>query len=329
MSSGGATAEEVAFHLFGSVRRLCVDLQSSSTRFDAAVKALLAHLQQCVRKLYVEETNRQNPGAEALLTARENWRVDRIDLMAFVTRTLNTAYTEYERGMSGGLTFEMYETFGELVQSCRVCVKQKEIVVLATQEEYERRKLVIAPAIRQDGVAQSAPGHDEFKALKKQVSDLQFAMRAFEPAIRGFHDNKLTYDRDSEYFNRTMISLIGRMEKVEALVPVVERMETVEALVPVVATLVEAAKNKDDHDKIEGLLGRVAELEKPFYRRKWGAKASVQAEVDMSTLLRRMEAFNYVEEEPATEFECLEEDDIKGRNPALKKLLERIQGSSV
>jgi hypothetical protein len=293
MASRGPTAEEEAFHLFNNVRCLCGDLQSSSTRFDAAVKALLVHLQKCVARLYVEETNWQNPGAEALLTARENWRVDYFDLMVFVTRTLNTAYTEYERRMSGGLTFEMYEIFGDLLQNCREWVKETQKVVLETQEEYKRRMIYapvtapgIAPGIRQDGEARSDHGSEEVIKLQKQVSDLQFAMRANEPAIRGFHDNKRAYDRDAAYFNKSLMFLMGRMEKDEELVPVVERIEKT------LETLVEAAKNKDDHDKIERLLGRVVALEKPWYRWGGATKTSVQEEADMNTLLSRMEAFN-------------------------------------
>jgi glycerol-3-phosphate cytidylyltransferase-like family protein len=292
--------QEVAFHLFGKVRSLYDYLQSSSTRFDAAVKALLLHLQRCVVKLYVQEWNVKDPGGEALWIAGKNWQYDYEDLMVFVTRTLNTAYTEYERGRSGGLTFEMYNEFGELLQNCREWMKQTETVVLATQEEYTRRKIraPVNPVIRQDGAARSDQGSDEVRQLQKQVSDLQFAMRANEPAIRGFHDNKRAYDKDAAYFKKTLMSVIGRMEKAEELAPVVEQIQkTLETLVEAAKSkddhdkIERLAENKDDHDKIEALLGRVAALEKPWYRRG-ATKTSVHPEADLNTLLCRMEAFN-------------------------------------
>ena len=44
--------------------------------------------------------------------------------------------------------------------------------------------------------------------------------------------------------------------------------------------------------RTDALVARVAALEKPWYRRGKGAKASGHPEADKSTLLRRIEAFN-------------------------------------
>ena len=78
----------------------------------------------------------------------------------------------------------------------------------------------------------------------------------------------------------------------------VQKLETkVQNLERTVAMQQEAAKAQFREIQakmttMDALAARVAELEKPWYRRGKGAKASGHPEADKSTLLQRMEAFN-------------------------------------
>jgi hypothetical protein len=70
-----ATPEDVAFDLFGVLQRVCGDLEKSgSARSNAAVKALLAHPQTCVARLYVKTKSPYDAGAE-MLEKRKNGRM--------------------------------------------------------------------------------------------------------------------------------------------------------------------------------------------------------------------------------------------------------------
>ena len=75
-----------------------------------------------------------------------------------------------------------------------------------------------------------------------------------------------------------------------------ERVRLVEMSVQKLEAWVKAGFLARDREKkmeaLPALAARVAELEKPWYRKVGGAKASGQREAGQSTLLQRMEALN-------------------------------------
>jgi len=256
-------------------------------------------------------SNRQNPGAEPLLEARDNWRVDYFNLMGFVTRTLNTAYAEYEGGRSGGLAFKMYKRFGELLQNCRDYVKEKEIVVLVDEEAYTLRTAQ-APAVRQ-GVPQSAPGPDEFRALKNEVSERVKQLEELETTVDGLRefvktgfqsqDNEINVtQKNVQVLKTTVGTLQGKVNVLEEQLvaqsaPGPEEFRALKSEVhtqgmEINGLVARKSLERDETEALAALAARVAALEKPWYKKLGATKASGQPEARESTLLQRMEALN-------------------------------------
>jgi hypothetical protein len=147
-------------------------LEKSSTRSNAAVQTLFAHLQTCVAHLFVWETSPYDQDALPHLKARDNWRDDYYTLMLMVTAELKTTYDQYESANSGGLPYDMYERFVNVLRRCRSWMKQTE-VVLISKEDYARRTPVQTPVIRQEVGAQRGHESAALSTLQQEVRDLK------------------------------------------------------------------------------------------------------------------------------------------------------------
>ena len=174
MSAGTYDKGEVARVMFGWVRDLYQSIEKAGSIWSkTGVKAVRAHLKRCVDRLYVEK---QGGGLDriTILEPRKNWRTDCYDLMVFVTSELDAAYAEYERENSSGLSYQMYESFVEILSECRVWMKQSAVVCI-TEEEYKKR-MHPQTASTPQGVPQSGgggPGPGNQGSIFEQVDALK------------------------------------------------------------------------------------------------------------------------------------------------------------
>ena len=174
MSAGTYDKGEVARVMFGWVRDLYQSIEKAGSIWSkTGVKAMRAHLKRCVDRLYVEE---QGGGSDRIniLRLRQNWQTEYYDLMVFVTSELNAAYAEYERERSSGLSYQMYESFVEILSECRVWMKQSAVVCI-TEEEYKKR-MHPQTASTPQGVPQSGgggPGPGNQGSIFEQVDVLK------------------------------------------------------------------------------------------------------------------------------------------------------------
>ena len=235
------------------------DLEKSSTRSNVAVQTPFAHLQTCVAHLFVEEEEPEYQGGGKYLKAGDNWRDDYYTLMFMVTVELMTAYDQYESANSGGLTYDMYERFVDVLRRCRSWMKQTE-VVLISKEDYARRTPVQPPVIRQE--VRPPRGHESvaLSTLQDEVRDLKVKMTKLV-------EHEALYSTDRPQFYATLKYLSSEMVKVT-----------------------------DDQATIAQLLARVAALERPFYRRFTRAappdRTPPATNMTTTALLRRMDEFN-------------------------------------
>ncbi len=159
------------------------DLEKSSTRSNAAVQTLFAHLQTCVAHLFVEEEEPEYQGGGKYLKAGDNWRDDYYTLMFMVTVELMTAYDQYESANSGGLTYHMYERFVDVLGRCRSWMNQTG-VVLISKEDYARRTPVHPPVIRQEVGTQRDHESAALSTLQQEVQELNVKMtKLFEDKV--------------------------------------------------------------------------------------------------------------------------------------------------
>ena len=180
----------VAQDNFEKLRSVCQDLEKSSTQSKEAVKTLLAHLQTCVDRLFVVEEEPDFRGRVQHLMARDNWQAAYYDLMLFVTAELKTAFDRYESANSGGLTYDMYERFVDLLGRCRTWMHQDE-VVLISKEDYARRTPVQSSAILHSVGGQRDHEPDAIKKLQDEVRDQPSVMDDFAAAILGFREENV------------------------------------------------------------------------------------------------------------------------------------------
>ena len=259
------------------------DLEKSST---AAVQTLFAHLQTCVAHLFVEEEEPEYQGGGKYLKAGDNWRDDYRTLMLMVTAELKTAYDQYESANSGGLTYDMYERFVDVLGRCRSWMKQT-AVVLISKEDYARRTPVQPPVIRQE--VGPPRGHESaaLSTLQDEVRDLKVKMTQLFSAVgeNAWIRGKQTAD-NFEIFT-TLSTLDNRMAALEQHTPAIARFEAHEASYNTLPA---------SQATIAQLLARVAALERPFYHRFTRAapphRTPPATNMTTTALLRRMDEFN-------------------------------------
>ena len=115
-----------AFDIFNTLRGVYRILENS-TRSDP-VQKLFSRLKKCIVKLF-DEVKSEEYDHITILVSKDNWYRDYNGLMVFVTGELNAAYKEYGDSGSGGLSYEMYEMFVNLLNECRVWMGQNKVVL--------------------------------------------------------------------------------------------------------------------------------------------------------------------------------------------------------
>ena len=263
------------------------DLEKSSTRSNVAVQTRFAHLQTCVAHLFVEEEEPEYQGGGKYLKAGDNWPADYYNLMLMVTAELKTAYDQYESANSGGLTYDMYARFVDVLGRCRSWMNQTG-VVLISKEDYARRTHVQPPVIRQE--VGPPRGHESaaLSTLQDEVRDLRAQLTKLFDANVENHRLRVKQTDDNLKIYTTLATLSHRMAALEQHAPAIARFEAHEASYNTLPA---------SQATIAQLLSRVAALERPWHRRFTRASdppGSTPPATNMTTtaLLRRMDEFN-------------------------------------
>ena len=115
-----------AFDIFNTLRGVYRILENS--RQSDPVQKLLSRLKKCIVELF-DEVKDEEYDHITILERKDNWYRDYNDLMVFVTGELNAAYKEYGDSGSGGLSYEMYKMFVNLLNKCRIWMGQNKVVL--------------------------------------------------------------------------------------------------------------------------------------------------------------------------------------------------------
>jgi len=131
----------------------------------------------------------------------------------------------------------------------------------------------------------------ETESLEARVKQLeQLVERKVQNLEQWLKSGLVAQDRMVDVKMKSLGGLEPRVQILErglerqnaVLIGILEQLRAIDA---------KMAVQQDTH-RTEALAARVAELEKPWYRRVGATKTSGHPEADKSTLLRRMEAFN-------------------------------------
>ena len=125
-----------------------------------------------------------------------------------------------------------------------------------------------------------------FIAQGREVDTRMEGLQGLETRVQSLERN-LTKQQDTDrtQYNLDKATLNGILEQLGAIHTKMKEQSEAQDLT------MRRHKQRTDA-RTDALVARVAELEKPFYRRILGATTIVQPEADKSTLLQRMEAFN-------------------------------------
>jgi hypothetical protein len=169
-----------------------------------AVRVLKSSYNRYIKLLFDEE---DGGGYDriTILVRKKNRYIEYHKLMTSVTTELNAAYEEFEKVDKGGLSYFMYEKFVNLLNECRVWMKQDE-VVLETIESYVRQsqsQKVLQGSVGSTRDTDSDDKIDE-RDLQNQVKELQQKIVKLESSINDQGkvqvDDKLLYKFDRSHF---------------------------------------------------------------------------------------------------------------------------------
>ena len=118
-----------------------------------------------------------------------------------------------------------------------------------------------------------------FRAQGKELQGLETTVQILDRNL------KRQQDTDRTQYNLDKATLNGILEELGAIHAKMKVQSEAQDL-----TMTRHKQRTDA--RTDALVARVAELEKPWYRRVGATKTSVHQEADKSTLLQRMEAFN-------------------------------------